>query len=512
MLNYPLWKKLLVLGICVWSVLYTAVNFMPADKGFVSQRINLGLDLKGGAYLMLELDTASYFKEQLSNMLEEVRIAARKDRLGYQNLRVDGEAITFSLRDANDEDKFRDALRAIARDWDLEVSEGLVRLSFSESYRKDMLKKVLEQSIEIVRRRVDETGTREPIIQRQGDDRILLQVPGLKDTESLKRLLGTTAKMTFHLMDEVEPFPETQKIVAPENELLTGEKKAFFNIKRKAILSGDMLVDASAGFDQNGSMPIVNFRFNSIGAKKFADATRENVGKPFAIVLDNRVITAPRINEPILGGSGMISGSFTTESANELAMLLRAGALPAPLKVVEERTVGPSLGQDSIESGKDAAILGTILVMGFMMVSYVMFGAFANIALIINLALVVACLTLFGATLTMPGIAGMVLTLGMSVDANVLIFERIREELRNGRSPLAAVDNGFQKAYATIMDSNLTGLISALLLYVFGSGPIKGFAVTLSIGIVTSMFSAIMLTRMLIVMYLRSAKPKTIRI
>lgn len=512
MLNYPLWKKLLVLAICVWSVLYTAVNFIPAEKGFISQRINLGLDLKGGAYLMLELDTASYFKEQLSNMLEEVRIAARKDRLGYQNLRVEGDAIRFSLRDAGDEEKFRDALRDIARDWEFEVQDNVAVLSFSEDYRKALLKKVLEQSIEIVRRRVDETGTREPIIQRQGDSRILLQVPGLKDTESLKRLLGTTAKMTFHLMDEVEPFPETQKIVAPENILLTGEKKAFFNIKRQAILTGDMLVDAHSGFDQNGTMPIVNFRFNNVGAKKFADATRENVGKPFAIVLDNHVITAPRINEPILGGSGMISGSFTTESANELAMLLRAGALPAPLKVVEERTVGASLGQDSIESGKDAAILGTILVMGFMMVSYVMFGAFANIALIINLALVVACLTLFGATLTMPGIAGMVLTLGMSVDANVLIFERIREEIRNGRSPLAAVDNGFQKAYATIVDSNLTGLISALLLYVFGSGPIKGFAVTLSIGIVTSMFSAIMLTRMLIVIYLRSAKPKIIRI
>ena len=312
-------------------------------------------------------------------------------------------------------------------------------------------------------------------------------------------------------MDEADPYPAAQRAVAPENLLLKDEQNRFFNIIRNSILSGDMLVDAQAGFDQS-SRPVVNFRFNSIGAKKFGDITRDNVGKPFAIVLDNRVITAPRINEPILGGSGMISGSFTTESANELALLLRAGALPAPLTVVEERSVGPSLGQDSIESGKKAVFLGAALVMGFMLLSYLLFGAFANLALVINLALVVACLTLFGATLTMPGIAGMVLMLGMSVDANVLIFERIREEINNGRSPMAAVDHGFQRAFGTIIDSHMTGLISAFLLYIFGAGPIKGFAVTLSIGIVTSLFSAIMVTRMLIVIYLRKTKPKTIRI
>jgi len=511
MLDYPLWKKLLVLAICAWAVLYTAVNFQAPDKGFISQRINLGLDLKGGSYLMLELGTDSYLKEQLQNMLEEVRIALRKEHLGYQNLRVEGEAISLKLREADDEDKIVSALRSLSRDWNIEVNQDVVHMTFYPEYRKQLLKKILEQSIEIVRRRVDQTGTREPIIQRQGENRILLQVPGLKDTESLKRLLGTTAKMTFHLMDESEPFPAAQRAVGSENLLLKGEKDRFFNIKRTSILGGDMLTDAQAGFDQS-SQPVVNFRFNSIGAKKFADVTKENTGKPFAIVLDNHVITAPRINEPILGGSGMISGSFTTESANELALLLRAGALPAPLTVVEERSVGPSLGQDSIDSGKKAAFLGIALVMFFMFATYLMFGIFANIALVINLTLVVACLTLFGATLTMPGIAGMVLTLGMSVDANVLIFERIREEIRNGRSPLAAVDHGFQKAYSTIMDSNVTGLISAFLLYMFGSGPIKGFAVTLSIGIVTSMFSAIMLTRMLIVIYLRQAKPKTIRI
>jgi protein-export membrane protein SecD len=511
MLDYPLWKKLLVLAVSVWSILYSAVNFQAPGEGFISQRINLGLDLKGGSYLMLELGTDSYLKEQLQNMLEEVRGAARKEKLGYQNLRVEGETVALNLRDQNDEEKMIAALRSISRDWNIESKQGIVRMSFYPEYRKQLLKKVLEQSIEIVRRRVDQTGTREPIIQRQGENRILLQVPGLRDTESLKRMLGTTAKMTFHLMDEAEPFPAAQRAVSPENSLLKDEKGQFYNIVKTSILTGDMLVDAQAGFDQS-SRPVVNFRFNSIGAKKFSDVTRENTGKPFAIVLDDRVITAPRINEPITGGSGMISGSFTAESANELALLLRAGALPAPLLVVEERSVGPSLGQDSIDSGVNAVFLGAALVMGFMFVSYLLFGLFANIALVINLTLVVACLTLFGATLTMPGIAGMVLMLGMSVDANVLIFERIREEVNNGRSPMAAVDHGFQRAFGTILDSHMTGLISAFLLYIFGAGPIKGFAVTLSIGIVTSLFSAIMVTRMLIVMYLRKTKPKTIRI
>ena len=511
MLDYPLWKKLLVLAVCAWALLYSAVNFLPPEKGPISQRINLGLDLKGGSYLMLELGTDSYLKEQMQNMLEEVRAAVRKERLGYQNLHTENEAVVFNLRDVADESKIVSTLRPLSRDWNIDVNNGIVRMTLYPEYRKQLLKKVLDQSIEIVRRRVDQTGTREPIIQRQGENRILLQVPGLKDTESLKHMLGTTAKMTFHLMDEIEPYPSAQKAVGPDNLLLKDDKGNFFNILRQSILSGDMLTDAQAGFDQS-SRPVVNFRFNSIGAKKFADVTRDNTGKPFAIVLDNRVITAPRINEPILGGAGMISGNFTAESASELALLLRAGALPAPLTVVEERSVGPSLGQDSIESGRKAMFLGTALVMGFMLVTYLLFGLFANLALIINLALVIASLTVFGATLTMPGIAGMVLMLGMSVDANVLIFERIREEIKNGRSPLAAVDHGFQKAFATILDSHMTGLISAFLLYIFGAGPIKGFAVTLSIGIITSLFSAIMLTRMMIVIYLRKVKPKTIRI
>ena len=512
-MNYPLWKKILVVLVCAWACIYSGVNFLPLkEDSLITQRVNLGLDLKGGSYLLLELDTAAYFKEQLGNMLEEVRQAMRQQKIGYQNLMVNDQGISFRLRAAEDEDKTSEALRTMSRDLDITIKDGLVQISFLDNYRKTLLRKVLDQSIEIVRRRVDQTGTREPIIQQQGEDRILLQVPGLEDTQSLKRMLGTTAKMTFHLMDDADPFPAIQKVVGPENKVLAGERgENFYNIKKQIVLSGDMLVDAQAGFDQS-SRPVVNFRFNSIGAKKFADITRANTGKPFAIVLDNHVITAPRINEPILGGSGMISGNFTTQSANELSMLLRAGALPAPLKIIEERTIGPSLGQDSIDAGKKASLFGAALVMGFMIVCYALFGVFANVALAVNILLIFACLTLFGATLTMPGIAGIVLTLGMAVDANVLIFERIREETRNGKSPLAAVDHGFNKAYATIMDSNITGLLSAFLLYIFGSGPIKGFAVTLSIGIVTSMFSAIMLTKMLIAIYLRQARPRKLRI
>lgn len=508
MLDFPLWKKLLVAAVCLWAVAYSAMNLLPEDRG--GQRLSLGLDLKGGSYLLLEVDTAAYLKDQTQILTDELRMAFRKERIGYQNLRAQDGSIQLGLRTAEDVKKAIAVVRDISRDLVIDEEGAGLSIAYSDTAKKTMAQKVLEQSIEIVRRRIDQTGTREPIIQRQGDDRILLQVPGLQDSDMLKRLLGTTAKMTFHLMDDNNPFPEAPTVAAPDARILTGER-GYYNVKKQAIISGDMLTGAEASFDQM-QRPVVNFRFNNLGARRFADVTRENVGKPFAIVLDGKVITAPRINEPITGGAGMISGSFTVESANELAMLLRAGALPAPLKVVEERTIGPSLGADSIEAGKKASILGFVLVLGFMVLCYALFGFFANVALVFNILLIFACLTLFGATLTMPGIAGIVLTMGMSVDANVLIFERIREEIRIGKSPMAAVDQGFDRAYATIMDSNITGLISALLLYLFGSGPIKGFAVTLSIGILASMFSAIMLTRMLIVTWLKTRKPKTLRI
>ena len=347
----------------------------------------------------------------------------------------------------------------------------------------------------------------------QGEDRILLQVPGLQDPESLKRLLGKTAKMSFHLMDEADPFASSVRKAKPGYLLLDDVKPDVtqkYLVKKRVALSGDLLVDSQPTFDQG--QPVVSFRFNNLGGKKFAKITSENINKPFAVVLDGKVITAPRINGAILGGSGIITGGFSVNEANELSLLLRSGALPAPITVIEERTVGPSLGADSIEAGKTAAIIAIILVIVMMAILYKRFGIFSNIALIFNLILILAILSLFGATLTLPGIAGVVLTMGMAVDANVLIFERIREEIRIGKTPFAAVDNGFSAAFTTILDSNITTLIATFLLFSYGTGPVKGFAVTLSVGIFCSMFSAILLTRMFVVLWLKKNKPKTLKI
>jgi protein-export membrane protein SecD len=378
---------------------------------------------------------------------------------------------------------------------------------------------ILSQSLEIVNRRVNETGTREPIIQRQGDNRILLQVPGLNNPEHLKQLLGRTAKLTFHLLNEsVSQDDIVAGIVPPGTRIIQGDHApeggtpSRFPVLSKVILSGDMLVDAGATFDQTSGEPVVSFRFNAVGAAKFGEITSANIGKPFAIVLDNRVITAPVIRSAILGGSGIISGSFTTQSANDLALLLRAGALPAPLNVIEERTVGPSLGNDSIAAGAKACIVGVLLVMLFMFLNYSLFGIFADIALIVNGILIFALMALFQATLTLPGIAGIVLTLGMAVDTNVLIYERMREERRNGKSVMASVESGFKMAFGTIIDSHLTTFTAALLLYIFGTGTVKGFAVTLSVGIAASLFTAVLFTRLMIVTWLRRTKPKALPI
>ncbi|MGF1609256.1 MAG: protein translocase subunit SecD [Kiloniellales bacterium] len=364
-----------------------------------------------------------------------------------------------------------------------------------------------------MRRRIDETGTREPSIQRQGDTRILVQLPGVRDPERIKELLGKTAKLTFRFVEEDVlpggPIPAGAELLplAP-GEASRGESELV--IRKRVMVSGDTLVDAQATFQDN--QPVVSFRFDTVGAKRFGDATRDNVGRRFAIVLDDQVISAPVIREPILGGSGVISGSFTVQQVQDLALLLRAGALPAPLTIMEERTVGPGLGADSIEAGRIASILGLVFVVVFMAATYGLFGLLANVALLVNLVLLVAALSALQATLTLPGIAGIVLTIGMAVDANVLIFERIREEVRNGRGPVSAIDAGYRRALTTIIDSNLTTLIAAVLLFQFGTGPVKGFAVTLTIGLVTSMFTAIMLTRLLVVTWLRQKRPQALPI
>ncbi|MBT3929227.1 MAG: protein translocase subunit SecD, partial [Rhodospirillaceae bacterium] len=430
-------------------------------------------------------------------------------------LRVEGKAVAFTLRNATDSDTARDRLRNIEDGFDLDIADDVnFRLSMSEDAERARRQSAVEQSIEIVRRRVDETGVAEPVIQQQGDSRILVQLPGIKDPERIKRLLGQTAKLNFHMLDETVSIQEAESGTLPAGSMLLygpeEEGRIPYVVRRTVEVGGDRLVDAQPTF-QDGQ-PIVSFRFDAAGGRRFGELTSQNVGRRLAIVLDREVVSAPRIQTAINGGSGIITGRFTPQEVTELSILLRAGALPAPLTVLEERTVGPGLGADSIEAGKIASIIGLAAVVVFIVISYGLFGLMAAIALLFNLSLIVALLSVLQATLTLPGIAGIVLTIGMAVDANVLILERIKEETRNGRTPISAVDAGYRRALTTIIDSNLTTLIAAILLFQFGTGPIKGFAVTLSIGIITSMFTALMLTRLFVVVWLRRRRPQTLPI
>jgi protein-export membrane protein SecD len=481
--------------------------------------VNLGLDLQGGSHLLLEVDFDAYLKDQTASLMDDVRNKLRSEKIGYRSLSVVDSKVAFTLRDLDGTDITK-LMHEIDPELEVDAKGADYKVYLGERALALHKQQILSQSLEIVNRRVNETGTREPIIQRQGDNRILLQVPGLSNPEHLKQLLGRTAKLTFHLLDDsVSESDLAAGIVPPGTRIIEGDANPEegraahrYPVFSKVILSGDMLVDAGATFDQMNNEPVVSFRFNSVGAAKFGEITAANIGKPFAVVLDNRVITAPVIRSAILGGSGIISGSFTTQSANDLALLLRAGALPAPLNVIEERTVGPSLGSDSIAAGAKACIVGVLLVMLFMFLNYSLFGLFANVALVVNGVLIFALMALFQATLTLPGIAGIVLTLGMAVDTNVLIYERMREERRNGKSVMASVESGFKMAFGTIIDSHLTTFTAALLLYIFGTGTVKGFAVTLSVGIAASLFTAVLFTRLMIVTWLRRTKPKTLPI
>jgi preprotein translocase subunit SecD len=388
---------------------------------------------------------------------------------------------------------------------------NLIRLTVGDAAILDRVRQSVEQSIQIIERRVNELGTVEPLIQRQGADRILVQVPGLQDPTRLKELLGKTAKLTFRMVDQTTtPEDTTRGRVPPESEILRGSRSEGgtpYVIQKRIMVSGEDLTDAQPGFDQRTNEPIVTFRFNTRGGRRFAQATQENVGRPFAIVLDNEVISAPVIREPILGGSGQISGNFTVQQVNDLAILLRAGALPAPLTIIEERTVGAGLGQDSIEKGKIAAYIGCFLVLGYIFATYGLMGLIANVAVIVNVGMIFGILSMLNATLTLPGIAGIVLTIGMAVDSNVLIYERMREEARYGRTAIAAMDAGFSRALATILDANITTLIAAMVLFFLGTGPVRGFALTLSIGIFTTVFTAFTFTRLLIATWVRWVRP-----
>jgi preprotein translocase subunit SecD len=523
MLHFPRWKVILVLAICVAGVVFAAPNLLPRETAerlpdwLPNQQVSLGLDLQGGSHLLLEVQSDEVVRERLQAVVDEVRIALRGERIGYRGLGTEGDAVVFTLTDPAQAEAARQALDEIDGDFVVEADEeGRFRLAFTETALEQLRSGIIDQSIEIVRRRVDETGTREPTIQRQGEDRILVQLPGVQDPEAVKRLLGQTARLTFHLVNLDASVEEALRGNLPAGSMLVpaanpqpGEHE-YWVVRRNVILSGDTLVDAQPTFQQN--QPVVSFVFDTAGARRFGNITQENVGQLLAIVLDGEVISAPRIREPILGGRGVIEGNFTVQSANELALLLRAGALPAPLRILEERTVGPDLGADSIRAGEIASVVGLALVLVFMTACYGLFGLFANVALVANFILLLAALSVLQATLTLPGIAGIALTLGMAVDANVLIFERMREEVRNGKTPLAATDTGYREAMRAIIDANLTTLIAALMLFNFGSGPVRGFAVTLSIGIVTSMFTAIMVTRLLVVFWLRRRRPKALPI
>lgn len=536
MLDFPRWKIALITGVCLLGLMFALPNVLPEHvranlpSWMPTNTINLGLDLQGGSHFLLQVDSASVLEEQSESFADTIRAAMREARtpegrrIGYADFSIKDQTVAYTLRDAAQGGLVRKVLAASvspvgagplgpgAPNFTYDITdEGRVTATLTPEAVSARKKQVVGQSIEVIRRRVDELGTREPTIQGQGEDRIVVQLPGLQDPKEAKAIFTQTARLTFHLVDvSVTPDDIARGRVPPGSELRpyegdTGEQVA---IRRRAMITGDQLTSAGANFSQNRW--VVNIDFDSAGGRTFASVTRENVGRPFAIVLDDEVISAPNINEPILGGSAQISGSFNAETASQLALLLRAGALPASLEVLEERNVGPDMGAESVAAGQTAGIIGLVAVIVFMVLVYGRFGFVADIALFANIVLLMAAMSGLQATLTLPGIAGIVLTVGMAVDANVLVFERIREELRTGRKPVPAVDAGYSNAMSTIIDANVTTLIAALLMFQFGSGPVKGFAVTLAIGILTSLFSAIMVTRMILSIWLRRSRPKTL--
>jgi preprotein translocase subunit SecD len=532
MLYFTRWKALAIILTALVVCLCAVPNFFPEARvktwpGWAQRRLVLGLDLQGGSYLLLEVDSNYVKKEKLDAVRDDVRRTLREARIGYTGLASRPDSVEVRVKDSDLQTaltKLRElsqplgGLVGTSGQRSLEVADaggGLIRLTVPQAAVSERIRQTIEQSIQIVERRINQLGTVEPLIQRQGTDRILVQVPGLQDPTELKRILGQTAKMDFRMVDTTAPIDQALAgSVPPESEVLQSAEpgKPPYVVKKQVLVSGGELTDAQPGFDQRSGEPIVSFRFNTSGSRKFAQATSENVGQPFAIVLDNKVISAHVIREPITGGSGQISGNFTVQAANELALLLRAGALPAPLTVIEERTVGPGLGQDSIAKGELAAYVGSIMVIVFMLLTYRLFGVFANVAVAINVAMIFGVLSLLNATLTLPGIAGIVLTVGIAVDSNVLIYERIREELRGGRNAISAIDAGFKRALSTILDSNITTFIAAAVLFYIGTGPVRGFAVTLGIGIITTVFTAFTLTRLIVASWVRWKRPQSVPI
>jgi SecD/SecF fusion protein len=523
MLHFSRFKTILILGVCLLGILLSIPNLLRPGTlpAWVPQpRVNLGLDLQGGSYLLLEVDMNSVIKERLAGARAAVAETLRKGKVPFTSVVADKDKVTLTAADPTQLETARQALHEVLSErvdgpsrslYFLTTVQGnTLVLKLNPQALTDLSTKAVEQSISIVRRRIDETGVNEPIVARQGQNRVLVELPGVSEPDRIKRLLGSTAKMTFRLVApegttsgaEVEMLPMTNASEGP----------AKLPVYRHVEVDGANLIRASASLDNRSGGWVVNFALDSIGTRRFADVSTKHVGRPFAIVLDNKVISAPVIREPIIGGQGQISGNFTVEEANDLAVLLRAGALPAPLTIVEERTVGPSLGADAIQAGLYSIMAGFVLVVAFMIATYGRFGLFAAAALLVNLALTIAGLSMMGATLTLPGMAGILLALGMAVDANILINERTREELSKRNGVIASIETGVRRAYTTIMDANFTTLIKMLILFIVGVGAIRGFAVTISLGIIVSMFTAIVLVRLLTAWWVHRARPKTLTI
>ncbi len=512
MKNYPLWKIFIVIILLSLGIIFAIPSLLYKENTgswYLDNRLNLGLDLQGGSYLLLEVQTDVLIKEEFENFSDTVRIIARENRVKINNIEKNDEALKVRF-DSGDKLKIiREEFLKNYRSVNFVITNNIISITIDEIYKKSIQDAAIKQSLEIVRKRIDESGTKEPLIQRSGRDRILLQLPGVKDPERIKDLLGKTAKLNFHMVDD-DDTKSLSLNIAPFGRMIVSDienEDIKYLLEKKSRVVGENLIDAYASFDPTEGHA-VSFRFDTTGAQKFGKATSENIGKRFAVVLDGVVITAPVINSAITGGSGIITGNFTSQEATDLAVLLRAGALPAPLEIVEERSVGPGLGADSIAAGKIAAIIGMVLVCIFMVLIYGSFGLIANISLIANLFIIIALLGTIGATLTLPGIAGIVLTIGMAVDANVLIFERIKEELKNEKNNLIAFDSGYTKSRTAILDANITTLLAAIILFFMGSGPIKGFSLTLGIGIFTTLFSVYFIARLLTVLYVYRNKEK----
>ena len=514
MLNFSKINVIIIYLLFFFTAIFSILNVQKDEQKFLEKKINLGLDLQGGSYLLLEINSDSLVEEKIQSKVIPIKKLLKDNGINYNDFKINKNNLSLKLDNIN---KFELLFKArknnsvnsyidTYRSYELEykkIANNQIEIFFSKFGLLTINNSALKQSIEIVRRRIDDVGTKEPTILQRGEKRILVELPGLKDPERIKSLLGKTAQLNFRLVTDNNEFG-TDELISENGEKL--------NVSKRIIMSGENLIDAQPNINNQNNEPTVSFTLDRLGSQKFGRATTDNVGKRLAIVLDGEIVSAPNINEPITSGNGMISGNFTFQDATDLSLLLRSGALPTPLIIVEERTVGPDLGEDSIKSGITSLIVGFILVIFFMLYKYKIFGLVANTALIANLLMLTGVLTILEATLTLPGIAGIILTVGMAVDANVLIFERIKEELKTEKSVIHAFDSGYTRAKITVLDANITTLIAAIILFAFGSGPVKGFAITLGIGIVTTLFTAYFLARHLTSLIVLNAKNKEIKI